>query len=191
MASLAKPPSQASEISPLRSVVFLGLAFTSFSASILTLNLRLVPDFLVIAFNVVSKVTYIGSIIGCINLIEADETQDRGALIVHFRMSMVMSVILCISRFIEKGGLGGFTSEDFNLCMNMAIWTVTGSMLSAIWVRRGVEGLKREAEAVPGNLWLFVYGQESMERRGHESVTERSDTGVYPKHSDIWRGSSA
>lgn len=157
MAPLASPPSKASEIPPLRSIVFLGLAFTSFSFSISTLNSAFIPDFLVIAFDLFFVWIYVSSIIGSILLTLTDQTPEREALTAHFIISAVMSFILCISKFIEKAPFKAFTGEDFGFCMKMVIWTVTSGMLSAIWIRRGVEGLKREAKAVPGNLRLFLY----------------------------------
>lgn len=157
MAPRASPPSQASGIPPLRSIVFLGLAFTSFSVSISTLHLTFVPDFLAIAFDLFFVWIYVSSIIGSILLTLTDNTSEREALTAHLVISAVMSFILCISKFIEKGGFEGFTGEDFGLCMKMVIWTVTCGMLSAIWIHRGVEGLNGEAKAVPGNLWLFLY----------------------------------
>lgn len=157
MASRASPPSQASEIPPLRSIVFLGLAFTSFSFGIFTFYFPFIPDVLGIAFDLFFVWIYVSSIIGSILVTLTDKTPERAALTAHFVISAAMSFILCISKFIEKGGLKGFTGKDFGFCIKMVIWTVTCGMLSAIWIRRGVEGLKREAKAVPGNLWLFLY----------------------------------
>ncbi len=100
---------------------------------------------------------YISSIVGSILVVMTDQTKDRSAMTAHLLISAAISCALCLSKCMEKGGFMRFTQEDFSLCSKLVIWTVTCGMLSAIWIRGGVEALKREAKAVPGNLWLFMY----------------------------------
>lgn len=75
----------------------------------------------------------------------------------HFLISATLSFLLCFSKSIERGGFEEFTPEDLVLCVIMVIWKITCGMVSAIWMRGGLKALKREAMAVPGNLWLALY----------------------------------
>ena len=86
-----------------------------------------------------------------------DQTEYRAAITSHFFISATIICVLYLSKSIERNGFKNFTMEDIILCLKLAIWTITFGMLSAIWMRGGVEGLKREAKAVLGNLWLSLY----------------------------------
>ena len=75
----------------------------------------------------------------------------------HFGISTILSMVLFLSKSIERRGYKKFTEEDVYLCLTLVIWMYSCGMLSAILVRGGVGGLKREVKAVPGNLWKFLY----------------------------------
>ena len=99
----------------------------------------------------------LGSIMGLILLIMTDKIRDRRALTAHFLFSMTLSFVLCFGKALERGGFKNFMPRDILLCMIVVIRTFTCNILSAIWTRGGTEALKREAKALPGNLWHFLY----------------------------------
>lgn len=107
-----------------------------------------------IALRIAAFTTYIFSIAGAIVMIEMDRTKERRAMATHFMISVALSFVLCCSKAISVARM---TDADFDICVNMVIWTITVGMISAIWMRGDLEALKREAMAVPGNLWLAVY----------------------------------
>ena len=94
-------------------------------------------------------------------LIGKDQTEHRAAMITHFYISSTIILVLRCSKELDKGrewgDFGPMDDEDMLFCWRLSIWTYTCGMLSAIWIRGGVEALKREAKAVPGNLWLCMY----------------------------------
>lgn len=110
-----------------------------------------------IAFQIAAFTIYIFSIAGAIVMIEMDRTKERRAMATHFMISAWLSFVLCLGKASSVGSVTWMTVEDFVVCVNMVIWTITVGMISAIWMRGGLEALKREAMAVPGNLWLAMY----------------------------------
>lgn len=149
-----------SDISPLRSMVFLGIVVTPIlilCVPIFDLYCFPVPLFLGIAVSLLLTTANLVSIIGSIFLVMTDNTRDRRALNAHFLISMTLSFVLCLSKAVERGGFGKFTEGDIVLCTLLVMWMHTCSMLSAIWIRGGTGALVCEAKAVPGNLWHFLY----------------------------------
>ena len=87
-------------------------------------------------------------------LIISDQTEDCGAMTTHFVLGVIISILVCFGRSHDKDVT---TGREMYVRLNLVIWTMTCSMVSAIWMRGGLRALKREAMAVPGNLWLALY----------------------------------
>ncbi len=141
MAPPANPPSETSEIPPLRSAVLLMLVITSslgILPTITNVTTNDVPELLPNVFYIIWAVAYLSSIIGLTFLTLTDQTKYRKALMSHYLISMALILILCHRA-------------------RTVIWMLTCSMLSAIWIRGGVAALIHEVKAVLGYLWLYLY----------------------------------
>ena len=100
-------------------------------------------------------------IAGSYFLTMSDRTEYRAAMDSHFTISMLVALMLCFGKVAEKVmervTVKVLVQDVLVLCSKWIMWAITLGMVSAIWMRGGLQALKREVMAVPGNLWIILY----------------------------------
>lgn len=157
------PVSPPSVIPPFRSVVYLWLVIVSLSlASTSIFNPGdYLPGSLVMAIEFGLATTCLYCIAGSYFLTMSDRTEYRAAMDSHFTISMLVALMLCFGKVAEKVmervTVKVLVQDVLVLCSKWIMWAITLGMVSAIWMRGGLQALKREVMAVPGNLWIILY----------------------------------